>query len=231
MVVVLLVGLSYLIGSIPFGLFTARVVRGVDIRTLGSGNIGATNVGREIGWTWGGCVLFLDALKGLLPTLLPVWLTDFDATTLSNAMVACGIATCVGHMFPIYLGFKGGKGVATGLGVAAAVAPWSTLIAFATFIVVLLLMQRVSLASIVAATAFSVAQVVRLKTTLFALEALPLTLFTFGIPLLIVVRHRTNIVRLLNGTEPKTFGKKNPGEDLLGESASVPQDESASITE
>lgn len=206
LIVLLLAVVSYLIGSIPFGLFTARVVRGIDIRTVGSGNIGATNVGREIGWKWGGCVLFLDALKGLIPTLLPIWATDFEGVGLTNTMVLCGIATAIGHMFPIYLGFKGGKGVATGLGVAAAVALWSTLAAFATFLVFVLALRWVSLASVLAATAFAIAQVVMLGQSLFAAESWPLTLFTFGVPLLIVIRHRSNLRRLMRGEEPKTFG-------------------------
>lgn len=206
MIVLLLAVVSYLIGSIPFGLFTARVVRGIDIRTVGSGNIGATNVGREIGWKWGGCVLFLDALKGLIPTLLPIWTTNYQSVGLTNTMVMCGIATAIGHMFPIYLGFKGGKGVATGLGVAAAVAPWSTLVAFATFVVFVLVFRWVSLASVLAATAFAVAQTAMLGRSLFAAESWPLTVFTFCVPLLIVVRHRSNLRRLVRGEEPKTFG-------------------------
>lgn len=204
-VALLIVG-SYFVGSLPFGLWTAKLVRGVDIRTLGSGNIGATNVGREIGWKWGGFVLFLDALKGLFPTLAPLWLTSLNGIDLANAMVGCGFASCIGHMFPIYLRFKGGKGVATGLGVAAAIAPQATLAAFITFVVLTLAFRMVGLSSVVAAIVYAIAETFIAWDAIFQPAALPLLLFSYGIPLLIVVRHRSNIARILSGTEPRTFG-------------------------
>lgn len=207
MTVAILIVVSYLIGALPFGLWTAKLARGVDIRTLGSGNIGATNVGREIGWKWGGLVLVFDALKGLLPTLLPTVVTPLQGTSLDNAMIGCGIASCIGHMFPVYLGFKGGKGVATGLGVAAAVAPLATLIAFVTFLLLTAVFQMVGLSSVVAAAAFAIAQTVLCGQELFTLTSLPLLLFSYGVPLLIIVRHRSNIARILRGTEPRTFSK------------------------
>lgn len=204
----LLIVVSYLIGALPFGLWTAKVVRGVDIRTLGSGNIGATNVGREIGWKWGGLVLFFDALKGLIPTLLPMFATFLEGLQLTNAMIGCGIAACVGHMFPAYLKFKGGKGVATGLGVAAAVAPKATLAAFLVFVVLTLAFRMVGLSSVIAAITFAVAQTWLLGKSMFRADTLPVALFSYGVPLLIIIRHRTNIARILKGTEPKTYGKE-----------------------
>src|SRR5580658_4443801 len=114
---------AYLVGSLPFGLLIGRYVAGVDIRKSGSGNIGATNVARVLGRRLGLIVLILDCVKGALPTLLlPLWLADSDPAKLHIAVLS-GTATILGHMFPCWLRFKGGKGVATALGVALALAP------------------------------------------------------------------------------------------------------------
>ena len=214
MPVPLLVVIAYLIGAIPFGLFVARAFCGVDIRQRGSGNIGATNVGRELGWKWGGLVLVFDALKGLLPTLSPLLLTELVGTPLENAMVGCGIAAVVGHMFPVYLGFRGGKGVATGLGVAAAVAPVATLAAFVVFVLLTLTLRYVGLSSVVAAVTFAGVQIARLGSTLVSAGGWPIGLFSLGVPLLIVIRHRGNLARLWRGEEPKTYGPPNRGGDV-----------------
>ena len=109
--------LSYLAGSVPFGLVIARIVSGEDIRSQGSGNIGATNVARVLGAKWGVMVLVLDAIKGALPTALIPMLLSFDSTEIGHTGVLCGLMAIVGHMFPVWLGFRGGKGVATALGV------------------------------------------------------------------------------------------------------------------
>ena len=219
MPVPLLIAAAYLVGAVPFGLLTARWGCGVDIRTRGSGNIGATNVGRELGWRWGALVLLLDALKGLLPTLAPTAFTELAGTPLANAMVGCGIAAVVGHMFPAYLGFRGGKGVATGLGVAAAVAPAATLAAFAAFVMLTLTLRYVGLSSVVAAVTFAAVQLAREGSARFTAAAWPLGLFSLAVPALIVFRHRGNLARLWRGEEPKTFGKpKATGEPRPPES-------------
>ena len=211
MPVPLLVAAAYLVGAVPFGLLVARHLCGVDIRTRGSGNIGATNVGRELGWKWGGLVLVFDALKGLLPTLLPVWLTDLTGTPLQNAMLGCGTAAVVGHMFPVYLRFRGGKGVATGLGVAAGALPWPTLAAFVVFAVLTLLLRYVGLSSTAAALTFAAVQLFREGSAMFTADRWPVAAFSLGVPVLIVWRHRGNLRRLLRGEEPKTFGKESTG--------------------
>ena len=120
---------SYLAGSVPFGLLVAKVFTGTDIRKVGSGNIGATNVARTLGAKWGVLVLLLDALKGLLPVLLiPPLFVSPESPAFDHARVLSGVATILGHMFPLWLGFRGGKGVATSLGVILVLGPWSTLV-------------------------------------------------------------------------------------------------------
>lgn len=138
---------SYLIGSIPFGYLIGRL-HGIDIRKVGSGNIGATNVTRSIGRIAGKICFFLDFLKGALPVVL-VNMT-FEENT-ANLALAAGLAVILGHVFPIYLRFRGGKGVATAAGVALALAPYPLLCALAVWVVTFLTSRYVSLASIVAA--------------------------------------------------------------------------------
>jgi acyl phosphate:glycerol-3-phosphate acyltransferase len=196
---------AYLIGATPFGLLVARFVRGIDIRTAGSGNIGATNVGRVLGARWGAFVLVLDALKGALPTLLLSMLvttTAADPRRLHLA-VGCGLAAVLGHMFPCWLRFRGGKGVATALGVIVVLAPWGTLVAVLTFAITFGLSRFVSLSSMVAAVAFCIAVLWRLWPQPFAPGTWSLAAFAIGVPLLIIVRHRSNIGRLLRGEEAR----------------------------
>lgn len=199
---------AYLVGSIPFGLIVARIAKGVDIRTVGSGNIGATNVARSIGKGWGLFVLALDAFKGLLPTLFfPLLTTAGDHQSFIHLQVMCGLAAIVGHMFPCWLRFRGGKGVATALGVVAVLAPMSSLIAAAAFALSLAIWRIVSLGSILAAVSFAASALWRLWPTPFSTESWSLAAFSLAIPLLIIVRHRSNIARLLKGEEPR-FGQK-----------------------
>jgi glycerol-3-phosphate acyltransferase PlsY len=193
---------SYLVGSIPFGLLIARWVAGVDLRTVGSGNIGATNASRIVGNTWGAFVLLLDALKGLLPTLLAAPFSGVPTAEATHAMVLAGVCAILGHTFPVWLGFRGGKGVATALGVAAVLSPWGTLTAFVSFVVVMLTARIVSLGSIVAALAFAGYQLATLPHPWSATQW-SLTLFSIAVPALIIVRHRANIVRLLRGEEAR----------------------------
>jgi len=203
---------AYLAGSVPFGLLVARMVAGIDIRTQGSGNIGATNVGRLLGAKWGVTVLLLDALKGLLPVwLIPMALAGDDATRLILLRVLAGVATILGHMFPCWLGFKGGKGVATSLGVVVMIAPVASLAALGGFIVSMLLSRIVSLSSIVASIAFAVCQILRLDIDPLVPAQLPIILFSLAVPLLIIGRHWSNIGRLLRGEEKRfQFGGRKP---------------------
>jgi acyl phosphate:glycerol-3-phosphate acyltransferase len=196
---VLLLLTSFLCGSIPFGLFIARAY-GMDIRAAGSGNIGATNVWRVLGWKPGVLVLVLDALKGLLPVLLALGLSRSVAMSTYVPMLT-GLAAVLGHTFTPWLRFKGGKGVATGLGVAIALYQVWILIPLGVFLLGFFATRMVSVGSILAAV------------TLALLSLLPVArhLWPFGVlaALLVVWTHRSNIKRILNGTEYRTpLGRK-----------------------
>ena len=208
---VCLLGLAYVAGATPFGYLTARAVRGLDIRAHGSGNIGATNVGRVLGSKWGIFVLLLDLLKGLLPVLLlSAWLIPGDSQNFLHWKVAAGMTTIVGHMFPFWLKFRGGKGVATALGVALALSPWATLAAFAVFVASFAIWRYVSLSSILGVTAYPIYELFRSWPAPFAKERISLAIFSLLAPLLIILRHRANIGRLLRGEEPKYSSGKKP---------------------
>jgi glycerol-3-phosphate acyltransferase PlsY len=199
---VLATSAAYLAGSIPFGFLIGKLVAGIDIRTQGSGNIGATNVGRVLGGKWGATALGLDFFKGLLP----VWLIPAafaGSATSPHLPVLCGIATIVGHMFPCWLGFRGGKGVATALGVVAYLLPVSTLAAFGIFVVSFGVWRIVSLSSVLACLGFAVCQMLRAWPEPFAGSQWSLSAFSLVIPALIIFRHRSNIKRLLRGEEER----------------------------
>jgi glycerol-3-phosphate acyltransferase PlsY len=201
--------IAYLAGSLPFGFLTARFVAGIDIRSEGSGNIGATNVARVLGTKYGIFVLCLDCLKGLLPVLLlPMlfeWLvSNADASgAVNHIRVACGVMTIVGHMFPCWLLFRGGKGVATALGVVLVVSWKASLAAFVVFVVVFVIARIVSLGSILAAITFAGFQMWRLMPEPFSKSNWSEAAFSLVIPLLIIYRHRSNLTRLLKGEEPR----------------------------
>ena len=195
---------AYLVGSIPFGYLTGKLA-GVDIRTQGSRNIGATNVARVLGKKLGLLVLLLDCLKGLLP----VWLLANLHTVLTGSpaetehvRVACGVAAIVGHMFPCWLGFRGGKGVATSLGVVLVLSWQATLVTAGVFIVVFAVSKIVSLASMLAAVGFAVAHLC-LQPDPFSSQNWSLTAFAIGVPVLILMRHGSNIARLLRREEDR----------------------------
>ncbi len=200
---------GYLIGSIPFGLLIARWVAGVDLRTVGSGNIGATNVTRVVGRKWGAVALALDAGKGAIPTgALPI-LTGVAAGELLHASVLGGVAAILGHMFSPWLGFRGGKGVATAMGVVIVLAPMGFLAALATFVLLLAITRIVSVGSIGAALSFAVTQWFLLQPHFWSESRWSLGAFSLGVPALIIFQHRSNIRRLLRGEE-HAFRKKSP---------------------
>lgn len=203
------IALAYLCGSLPFGLLIARAVAGIDIREKGSGNIGATNVGRVLGAKWGIAALLFDALKGLLPVLLiPRCFAETGSGWFVLLQVVAGVSTVVGHMFPVWLGFRGGKGVATSLGVVLVLTPIGSLAAFGGFALCMLASRIVALSSIVAALVFAIGQMFILQPNPFAVGKLPLSVFSLAVPALIVVQHRSNIGRLMRGEEKKFhFGK------------------------
>jgi len=201
-----LLALAYLLGSIPFGVILTSIFGGADIRKSGSGNIGATNVARVVGPAAGLLTLLLDAAKGALAVWLAGRLADHRATP----MMLAGVAALVGHCFPVWLNFKGGKGVATALGVFAMLAPLAALAAAVLFLVVVLLWRYVSLGSISAAAAMPL-----LIYFLWAPGHAPPLVVTFGTlfaAALIIVKHDANLQRLVDGTEPKlSFGKSKEG--------------------
>lgn len=195
----------YLLGAVPFGFLIARA-RGVDIRRVGSGNIGATNVFRAVGRFWGIATLLLDALKGVaavvwLPRAWPVPSDGIDRLPLP--LVLAGAALVIaGHNWPVFLRFKGGKGVATSLGVLLGLAPTACLAGLAVWLLVLLMSRYVSLASILAALTVAVLVWPLYLQDKGALLPGVLTLFA----VLAIGRHHANIRRLLEGTEHR-FGR------------------------
>ena len=203
---------AYLLGSVPFALIIARA-HGKDLRTIGSCNIGATNLSRAIGRKWAFFCFFLDALKGLVPMLAATFNLSSPPTIPQLVLsLSVGCASILGHIFPIYIKFKGGKGVATSFGVALGLWPYYTLpavIAFAVWAVVLLLSRYMSLSSIVASVAFPIAlvlSIVLIPSWDFA-NLWPLLIAALAIPIMVIIRHHENIKRLITGTESKIFAK------------------------
>ncbi len=183
---------SYLLGSFPTAYLLAKAVKGIDIRTVGSGNVGATNTLRHVGRWPALVVLLVDVLKGALASFCVPRLVAGDSTLQTSLL--CGLSAVVGHNFPCFLGFRGGKGVATTLGVLIGCAPWMALTAVAVWLAFFLPTRYVSLGSIAAAIAVPTVQLVRRQQT-------GEVLLGFAIGLLIVARHHANLRRLLQGTE------------------------------
>lgn len=200
---------AYLLGSIPWGFIIGKI-HGIDIRTVGSKNIGATNVTRCVG-KWSGKLCFLlDFLKGMLPVLaaqfIPLAIPEHQKV---YVVIAVLFATVFGHMFPVFLKFKGGKGVSTAAGAVMALNPAALLVALVVWVVVFLASRYVSLASIAAAAVLPVvAWVFKLLNVGSALaHSREVLIFLTVISVLAIIRHRSNIQRLLNGEENR-FGKK-----------------------
>jgi len=192
MIFALVILAAYLIGAIPTGLLLTKLTGGGDIRQSGSGNIGATNVYRTGGRKLGILTLIGDALKGALPVLAAITLLGYDP--IHSGTVA--VAAFLGHCFPVYLGFKGGKGVATALGVYLVLSPLAVLGAFLIFAGLVWKTRYISLGSICAAA--SIPLLVWLTT-----KSLPLLLATLVISSIVILRHHANIQRLFQGTENK----------------------------
>lgn len=196
----LAIAAAYLVGAVPFGLLIGKL-KGIDIRQHGSGNIGATNVLRVLGKPLGITTFILDALKGFLPSFFfPGLLAGVAGDPVLS--VLCGAAAIIGHNFPVFLKFKGGKGVATSAGVLIGIAPQAALVAVLVWAAVFFTSRYVSLASIVAAGAVIAAGWWFYRDGHLIL---PVVLTVLG--LLAILRHKANIARLLNGTENR-FGRK-----------------------
>ncbi len=211
--------LSYLVGSIPVSIILTKIIKGVDIRNYGSGNAGGTNVSRVLGKKFGILTILLDAMKGVIAVVFISRLylgnfpfpnnTPFDDFTL--VQILAGVAAVIGHIWTIFAGFKGGKGIATSLGVLISVVTLDMILALGVFIGVVYLSRYISLASISAA--ISVPLIMIIRENIFGVDIpsyhtiLP---FVIALSTLVIYTHRSNVSRLLNGNENKIFfSKKN----------------------
>ncbi len=203
---IILIFLAYIIGSIPTAVWVSKSVFGIDIRDYGSGNAGATNSFRVLGSKWGSFVMLVDVTKGIIATslyiLIPFYLNNELART--NFMIALGMVAVLGHIFPIFANFRGGKGVATLLGMALAIQPMVALICLVVFLITLLSTRFVSLSSILAGVAFMV-----LILFIFKEKETIYRLFAIIVAMMVVVSHQKNISRLMKGTENKVPIFKN----------------------
>ncbi|NUO08437.1 MAG: glycerol-3-phosphate 1-O-acyltransferase PlsY [Candidatus Brocadia sp.] len=200
--------ISYFIGSISFGFLIAKIVKGIDIRNMGSGNPGATNVSRVMGRHYGILVFILDMLKGFLPVFIFDRLFAGHGHMLPSLL--CGAGAICGHAFPVFLGFKGGKAVATGCGVFLWLAPLPLIISAAVWLLIVSIFRYISLGSMLSSIAL-VTCLILLGKDPFG-QGIYLTLFSVFISTLLIIRHKSNIKRLLNGTESKV-GSKDKAHD------------------
>ena len=211
MIVSYIVGIiiSYLIGGIPFGYLIA-VAKGIDIRTQGSGNIGATNVGRVLGKKYGLIIFFLDMLKGfavvfLVPPLISS-AVKFSMTTDNLLVILCGFCAVLGHAFPVYLRFSGGKAVATSFGVFIWLAPVSIAIAFGVWLLTVIVTRYVSLGSMLGSLSL-VGAIVVVVDSPFG-DNIYLMALSAAVAVIIIIRHISNIQRIIAGTEKRIFSKE-----------------------
>lgn len=210
--------LSYLVGSIPNSILISKLVRGIDIRNYGSGNAGGSNVFRVLGWKWGILTILLDALKGAIAVILVARfyldrfpfnnVTPFDDFTL--VQIICGVAAVIGHVWTLFAGFKGGKGIATGLGVLIMIVTVDMALALGVFFLVVGFSRYISLGSLAAAV--SVPLIMIIRENIFNVDIRGYhTILPFAIllALFVIYTHRSNIERLLQGSERKvSFSKK-----------------------
>lgn len=190
---------AYLLGAVPFALILGKAIAKTDVRKVGSGNVGATNLARVAGWRWGGICLALDFLKGLVPALVGRFWFHAELELLHS--ITWGLAAIIGHIFPVYLRFKGGKGVATSFGVVTAVSPIATGIALIVWAATVAVSRYISLGSMLAASAYAITAIVLSRDRLGA--GLLVTCFAILLPLVIILTHHANIRRLLAGNENK----------------------------
>jgi glycerol-3-phosphate acyltransferase PlsY len=197
----ILVVLAYLLGSVPTSVWVSRYFFGIDIREYGSGNAGATNTYRVLGSKWGTFVMVVDMLKGFLAVKLallsPLFNSD-NETAYTNLQIVLGLASVVGHIFPVWAQFRGGKGVATLFGLVLAISPKTALGCVGVFILVLYLTRFVSLSSILASTAFPVFILV-----IFNVDNNIYRIFAVAVALMVILTHQKNIGRILRGNESK----------------------------
>jgi glycerol-3-phosphate acyltransferase PlsY len=201
---------AYILGSIPSAVWTGKLFHGIDVREHGSGNAGATNVIRVLGWKTGVPVLLFDVAKGCMAALLPRLfnLAPEGSPLLVNLQILTGLTAILGHIFPVFAGFRGGKGVATVFGILLAIHPPVTLVCLGVFFLVFIITGIVSVSSMSAGIAFPV-----FLLTLFDTPSMLFKLFSLFVAAALLITHRNNIRRLLKGEEAKLF-KKKPEETL-----------------
>ena len=216
---VIVVLLSYIVGSIPTSIILSKWRHGFDIRSKGSGNAGGTNVFRVLGWKSGIFVIIVDALKGVIATTIVARLfwdpslpfynhTPFDDFTIIQMI--CGGAAVIGHVWTMFAGFKGGKGIATGAGMLIGIAPTEFAVALAVFVIFFFAFRYVSLGSIMGAAAFPLSLIIRYNILSDEIHSYKtLVFFSTGIALFLIYSHRTNIKRLIEGTERKITSFKS----------------------
>ncbi len=215
---IVVVILSYLVGSIPNSIIVTRLVKGVDIRDVGSGNAGGSNVIRFLGWKFGLLVILLDALKGAFAVIIISRLyfgsfpfpnaTPFDEFTLIQIMA--GVAAVIGHIWTVFAGFRGGKGIATGLGVLVTIVTTDMLLALGIFVIVVSLSKYISLGSISAAVSIPLILVVRENMFGVDIQGYATVLpFSILLALLVIYTHRANLGRIFKGSESRISLRKS----------------------
>lgn len=200
--------LAYLIGSIPSAVWIGSIFYNIDVREYGSGNAGATNAFRVLGFKPGLVVLLMDITKGFVAVhFLPKVLADYPHEEYINLQLACAIAALMGHIFPVYVGFRGGKGVATMLGILIGVHPQAALVCAGVFLVMFLTTRYVSLSSMTAGITFPVVIMVFYSTNT------NINLFSLAVAIMVLITHQRNIERLMSREESRVniFGKKKKG--------------------
>jgi glycerol-3-phosphate acyltransferase PlsY len=209
-IAILCIAGSFLCGSVPWALLVGRWARGVDVRKSGSGNIGATNAFRVLGARLGSLVLFLDIVKGALPMFVALWLT-WTSPLQDFTLVLVALAAMLGHTYSPWVGFKGGKGFATGAGAVAVLTPWSAVVILPVFLVAVIASRWISLGSILSAVLYPFVTLGFLLVAPLPWQGPVTVVFAFIAGGLVVWRHRTNIRRIIEGTEARaTFGIFKP---------------------
>lgn len=206
--ILIVVTLAYLSGSIPTAVWVGKAFHGIDVREHGSGNAGATNVIRVLGWKTGVPVLLIDMAKGWAATMLPVFfnLAADESALLINIQIVTGLTAIIGHIFPVFAGFRGGKGVATIFGVMVAIHPAVTFVSLGVFLFVFIITGIVSISSMTAGIAFPA-----FLLTVFDTPSTIFKIFSVFVAVALLITHKKNIRRLLQGEEPRLF-KKEPKE-------------------
>jgi len=197
--------LSYLLGSVATAVWAGKIFHGIDVREHGSGNAGATNVIRVLGWKTGIPVLIIDVLKGCLAAMLPAIfnLADPHSALLTNLQILAGMSAILGHIFPVFAGFRGGKGVATIFGTLLAINPLLTISCFGVFLLIFLITGYVSVSSMSAGIAFPI-----FLFSFFNTPSVFFKVFSILVAIALILTHKKNISRLLKGEETKLFKKQ-----------------------